>query len=245
MQLDDTVVLVTGASRGLGRSMADRFVDAGARVALVSRTESKLEAVADEIGGETLIAPADVRDGEDVESAIAETVDEFGRIDTLVNNAGVSQLGLTNERVPLADVEESMWDLVLETNLKGVYLFSKHSIPHMQASERPNVINVSSGLGRRAIGGAGPYVASKWGLEGLTRVLALEHEDEINVNAVDPGGRVDTDIWAHLPEEEREQILDPDVMDDAAVMLAALEPGRVTGESMTAADWEERLAGLD
>lgn len=241
MQLDDTVVLITGASRGLGRSMAHRFVEEGARVSLVSRTESTLEAVADEIDGETLVAPADVRDRQSVEDAISKTVEAFGRIDTLVNNAGVSQLGLTDERVPLVDVDESMWDLVLETNLKGVYLFTKHSIPHMQASERPNIINISSGLGRHAVGGAGPYVASKWGLEGLTRVVALEHEDEINVNALDPGGRVDTDIWAHLPAEERDQILDPDVMDDAAVMLAALEPGSITGESMTAADWEDRL----
>ncbi|MFP4624990.1 MAG: SDR family NAD(P)-dependent oxidoreductase [Natronomonas sp.] len=241
MQLDDTVVLITGASRGLGRSMAHRFVEEGARVSLVSRTESTLEAVADEIDGETLVAPADVRDRQSVEDAISKTVEAFGRIDTLVNNAGVSQLGLTDERVPLVDVDESMWDLVLETNLKGVYLFTKHSIPHMQASERPNIINISSGLGRHAVGGAGPYVASKWGLEGLTRVVALEHEDEINVNALDPGGRVDTDIWAHLPAEERDQILDPDVMDDAAVMIAALEPGSITGESMTAADWEDRL----
>lgn len=241
MQLDDTVVLITGSSRGLGRSMAHRFVEEGARVSLVSRTESTLEAVADEIDGETLVAPADVRDRQSVEDAISKTIEAFGRIDTLVNNAGVSQLGLTDERVPLVDVDESMWDLVLETNLKGVYLFTKHSIPHMQASERPNIINISSGLGRHAVGGAGPYVASKWGLEGLTRVVALEHEDEINVNALDPGGRVDTDIWAHLPAEERDQILDPDVMDDAAVMLAALEPGSITGESMTAADWEDRL----
>lgn len=241
MQLDDTVVLITGASRGLGRSMAHRFVEEGARVSLVSRTESTLEAVADEIDGETLVAPADVRDRQSVEDAISKTMEAFGRIDTLVNNAGVSQLGLTDERVPLVDVDESMWDLVLETNLKGVYLFTKHSIPHMQASERPNIINISSGLGRHAVGGAGPYVASKWGLEGLTRVVALEHEDEINVNALDPGGRVDTDIWAHLPAEERDQILDPDVMDDAAIMLAALEPGSITGESMTAADWEDRL----
>lgn len=241
MQLDDTVVLITGASRGLGRSMAHRFVEEGARVSLVSRTESTLEAVADEIDGETLVAPADVRDRQSVEDAISKTIEAFGRIDTLVNNAGVSQLGLTDERVPLVDVDESMWDLVLETNLKGVYLFTKLSIPHMQASERPNIINISSGLGRHAVGGAGPYVASKWGLEGLTRVVALEHEDEINVNALDPGGRVDTDIWAHLPAEERDQILDPDVMDDAAVMLAALEPGSITGESMTAADWEDRL----
>ena len=105
-----------------------------------------------------------------------------------------------------------------------------------------NVINISSGLGRRAIAGAGPYVSSKWGLEGLTRTTALEADDRgVNANALDPGGRVDTDIWAHLPDEEREQILDPDVMDDAAVLLAVQGPDGVTGESMDAEGWEERL----
>jgi 3-oxoacyl-[acyl-carrier protein] reductase len=131
---------------------------------------------------------------------------------------------------------------VLEVNLKGVFLFTRETLPYMHEQEVGNVINVSSGLGRQAIGGAGPYVSSKWGLEGLTRVSALEGEDRgVNVNALDPGGRVDTDIWAHLPEEEREEILDPDVMDDAAVLLAAQGPGGVTGESMTTEEWETRL----
>ncbi len=105
-----------------------------------------------------------------------------------------------------------------------------------------NVINISSGLGRQAMAGAGSYVASKWGLEGLTRTTALESEEYgVNANALAPGGRVDTDIWAHLPAEERERILDPDVMDDAAVLLAAQDPGGVTGESRTANEWETRL----
>ena len=241
MTLDGDAVLITGASRGLGRSMALRFAEEGARVSLVSRSEDRLEEIAGEAGGETLVAPADVRSSEDVERAVARTVEAFGRIDTLINNAGVSQLGLTDERHPVVEVSEEMWDLVLETNLKGVFLFSKESIPHMGGGERANVINVSSGLGRHATAGAGPYVASKWGLEGLTRTLALEHEGEINVNALDPGGRVNTDIWAHLSEAEREQILQPDVMDDAAVLLAAQEPGGVTGESMDAEGWESRL----
>ena len=239
--LDGDVIMVTGASRGLGRSMALRFAEEGAKVALVSRSEDGLLEVADEAAGETVVAPADVRSGEDVERAVSDTVDAFGRIDTLVNNAGISQLGLTDERHPVVDVSEDMWDLILDTNLKGVFLFSKAAIPHMGRGERANIINISSGLGRYATAGAGPYVSSKWGLEGFTRVLALEHEDEINANALDPGGRVNTDIWAHLPAEERREILQADVMDEAAVLLASQPPGAVTGESMDAADWEARL----
>ncbi|PSP65331.1 NAD(P)-dependent oxidoreductase [Halobacteriales archaeon QH_8_64_26] len=240
--LDDGSVIVTGASRGLGRSMAERFAREGAKVALTARDQDRLEDVAADLPGESLVVPADVRDSEAVEDVVTRTVEEFGGIDTLVNNAGVSLLGLHDSRTPLTDISEEGWDTVLEVNLKGVFLFTHETLPHMHEQEVGNVINVSSGLGRQAIGGAGPYVSSKWGLEGLTRVSALEGEDRgVNVNALDPGGRVDTDIWAHLPEEEREEILDPDVMDDAAVLLAAQGPGGVTGESMTAEEWETRL----
>ena len=240
--LEDEVVVVTGASRGLGRSMVERFSEEGARVTLTARDEELMDRVAADLPGESLVVPADVRDADAVERVISRTVERFGRLDTLVNNAGVSLLGLQDSRKRLVDVAESEWDTVLEINLKGTFLFTRAALPHMFERERGNVINVSSGLGRRAIAGAGPYVSSKWGLEGLTRVTALEGEDHgVNANALDPGGRVDTDIWAHLPDEERAEILPPDVMDEAAVLLAAQAPGGVTGESMTAEGWEERL----
>lgn len=241
MTLENDVVLITGASRGLGRSMANRFSNEGAHLSLISRTEPDLRTVQNEIAGESVIAPTNIRNADEVTNAIDKTIDSFGRIDTVVNNAGISQLGLTDERQALVDVSESMWDRILETNLKGIFLIAKAAIPYMGTGDRANIINISSGLGRYAAAGAGPYVASKWGLEGLTRVLALEHEDEINVNALDPGGRVNTDIWAHLPQAEREEILQPDVMDEAAVLLAKQSPGGITGESKTATDWEQIL----
>lgn len=235
-------ILVTGASRGLGKSMALRFAREGARVALTARDEERLQQVADEAEGETVVAPADVREPEEVESAVETTLEAFGEIDTLVNNAGVSMLGMTDERHPITEVTPEQWDTVLEVNLTGTFLFTRAVLPSMQARGRGNVVNISSGLGRRAIAGAGAYVASKWGLEGFTRVTAMEGEEYgINANALDPGGRVDTDIWAHLPDEEREGILDPDVMDEAAVLLAAQGPDGVSGESMTAEEWEDRL----
>lgn len=240
--IEEDVIVVTGASRGLGRSMAERFSEEGARVVLTARDEERLAEVADGLAGESLLVPADVRDGEAVGRVVEETVDSFGRIDTLVNNAGVSILGMQDSRKFLQDVTEEEWDTVLEVNLKGVFLFTHEVLPHMYERERGNVINVSSGLGRHAIGGAGAYVSSKWGLEGLTKVTALEGEKfDVNANALDPGGRVNTDIWAHLPEEERREILQPDVMDDAAVLLAEQGPGGVSGESMDATGWEERL----
>ncbi len=240
--LEGEAILVTGASRGLGKSMALRFAREGARVALSARDEERLQQVADEADGETAVVPADVREPEEVEAAVEGTLDAFGEIDTLVNNAGVSMLGMTDERHPITEVTPEQWDTVLEVNLTGTFLFTRAVLPSMQSQGRGNVVNISSGLGRRAIAKAGAYVASKWGLEGFTRVTAMEGEEYgINANALDPGGRVDTDIWAHLPDEEREEILDPDVMDDAAVLLAAQGPDGVSGESMTAAEWEDRL----
>ena len=240
--LEGEVVIVTGASRGLGRSMVERFSEEGARVTLTARDEARMEEVAAGLPGESLVVPADVRDADAVERVIERTVAAFGRLDTLVNNAGVSLLGMHDSRKPLVDVTTEEWDTVLDVNLKGVFLFTRAALPQMFEQGRGNVINVSSGLGRRASAGASCYVSSKWGLEGLTRVTALESEGKgVNANALDPGGRVDTDIWAHLPAAERAEILRPDVMDEAAVLLAAQGPGGVTGESMTATDWETRL----
>ncbi|MFB6172602.1 MAG: SDR family NAD(P)-dependent oxidoreductase [Haloarculaceae archaeon] len=240
--LEDDVVVVTGASRGLGRSMVERFAAEGARVVLTARDEERLREVAADLPGESLVVPADVRDADAVARVIERTVESFGRLDTLVNNAGVSILGMQDARKPLHEVTEEEWDTVLETNLKGTFLFTRAALPHLYEQGRGNVLNVSSGLGRHAIAGAASYVSSKWGLEGFTQTTALEAEEHgVNANAIDPGGRVNTDIWAHLPQEEREQILQPDVMDDAAVLLAAQGPDGVTGESMTAEEWEDHL----
>jgi 3-oxoacyl-[acyl-carrier protein] reductase len=241
-ELDGEVVVVTGANRGLGREMSLRFAGEGARVALVARTESELEAVAGEAAGETLVAPADVTDSTGVESAIEATLDAFGGVDTLVNNAGIGLLSLEDGGRPTHEIPEERWRQVIDVNLTGVFLCSKAALPHMLERGRGNVINISSGLGRYAAPGYAPYNASKHGLEGLTKTMALDYEDAgVNVNALDPGGRVDTAFWDHLPESERAGILGPDVMNDAAVMLAAQGPGGVTGESMDAADWEARL----
>jgi len=242
MRLDDEVIIVTGASRGLGRSMVERFSAEGASVVLTARDRQRLGAVAADLPTESLVVPADVRDADAVATVVEEAVDGFGRVDTLVNNAGVSILGMQDDRTFIQDVTEEEYDTVLEVNLKGTFLFTREVLPHMYEQGGGNVVNISSGLGRRAIAGAGCYVASKWGLEGVTRVTALEGEGRgVNANALDPGGRVNTDIWAHLPQEERQQILQPGVMDDAAVLLAAQGPDGVSGESMTAEEWERHF----
>ncbi|SEP87644.1 SDR family NAD(P)-dependent oxidoreductase [Natrinema salaciae] len=242
--LDDETIIVTGASKGLGRSMALHLSERGAAVVLVARSEDELQTVADEAAGETLVAPADVRDSDAVDEVVQSTVDRFGGVDTLINNAGVPGRHFGDERGSLVNTDEDEWKRVMDVNVNGVYLFTKRVLEAMLEADQPsgNVLNVSSGLGRYAVPNAAPYITSKWGLEGFTRAIALEVEDDgINVNAIDPGGRVNTEIWAHLPDDEREEILQPDVMDDAAALLAAQGPDGVTGESMTTEEWEERL----
>jgi 3-oxoacyl-[acyl-carrier protein] reductase len=239
--LQGDTVLVTGASRGLGRSMALRFSEEGAYVVLVSRSRDGLEEVAEETDGETLVATADVRNSEDVCGVVDASLERFGRIDTLVNNAGVGLLTIADGQKPVIEVSEEEWDTVMETNLKGVFLFCRYAVPGMIERGRGNVINVSSGYGRRAAPNWAPYVTSKWGLEGFTRCLAMELEDDgVMVNAIDPGGRVRTRFWDHVDDQER--LIEPDAMNDAALLLARQGSDGVTGQSTDADEWERRLS---
>lgn len=237
-RLDDETVIVTGASRGLGASMAERFAAEGANTVLTARSEDELQAVADGADGETLVVPADVTDEAAVEGLVDTTVDEYGDVTGLVNNAGVGMLSLYDELRDITEIPVDDWRLIMEVNVTGAFLCAKHAVPRM---DEGNVINISSGLGRRGSAGWGPYVASKWALEGFSRTLAYELEPEINVNCLDPGGRAETGFWDHLPEEGRADILGPDVMDEAAVLLLEQEADGVTAESMPAGEWETRL----
>jgi 3-oxoacyl-[acyl-carrier protein] reductase len=246
VDLNGDVIIVTGASRGLGRLMTERFSEEGARVVLVSRTEDALHEIADGIPGETLVAPADVTKKREVDSVIDATIRAFGRIDTLVNNAGIGLLSLNDEPKCLIDVTEADWKRILAVNLTGPFLFTQAVLPQMVEQQGGNVINISSGLGRDVylVGSSAwaPYTVSKWGLEALTKVTALEYDkDGVNANTLDPGGQVDTGFWDHLSEPERQEIMSPDVMNDAAVLLAAQGPDGVSGEGMDAPAWETRL----
>jgi 3-oxoacyl-[acyl-carrier protein] reductase len=237
-RLDDETVIVTGASRGLGAAMASQFAREGAGTVLTARSEDALRAVADDIDGGTLVVPADVTDDAAVEALVEAAIDEYGDLTGLINNAAIGLLSLHNERQHVTEIAPADWRRILEVNVTGAFLCARHAIPEMAAG---NILNISSGLGRRGAVGWGPYVASKWALEGLSRTLALEFEPTINVNCLDPGGRVETGFWDHLDEAERDSIRDPDVMNEAAVLLLEQDPGGLTGESMPADECEKRL----
>jgi 3-oxoacyl-[acyl-carrier protein] reductase len=240
--LDGETVIVTGASAGLGESMAKRIAEEGANVVLTARNEETLDAVAAEADGDTLVAPADVTEESEVQSVVEAALDEYGGVTGLVNNAGIGLLSMYGGGRPLHEVDTDDFRKIVDVNITGVFLFSKHAVPELIDTGRGNVVNISSGFGRRAAPNFGPYVGTKWAMEGILQTQSLELESHgINVNGLDPGGRVDTGFWDQLPDEKREEILDPDVMDDAAVALLAQGPDGETGESMTAQDWEREL----
>jgi NAD(P)-dependent dehydrogenase (short-subunit alcohol dehydrogenase family) len=188
-RLADKVACVTGASRGIGEAIARRFAAEGARVALAARDEgacARIAAEISEVGGEAIAVGCDVTLPVSVSGAIASIAARWGRIDILVNNAGLG--GLT----PLDDADDSRWNAILSTNLTAVFRVTREAAPFIPKGGR--IVNLSSVLGRFGAPGYSAYCASKHGVIGLTRAMALELAPRrITVNAVCPGW-VETDM---------------------------------------------------
>ena len=185
------VVIVTGGGQGMGRAVAQRFIEGGAKVVVNDKNAVAAHRVTDALGGGALAAPGDVTVKADVDAIVRMAVDAFGSIDILVNNAGI--LFSTT----LADMEEEEWDLVIDVNMKGTYLFTRAVLPHMKRSGWGRIVNFSSTAGKAVSTLGGPhYTAAKAGILGLTRAAAMEFAPYgITVNAVCPG-LVDTENGA-------------------------------------------------
>jgi NAD(P)-dependent dehydrogenase (short-subunit alcohol dehydrogenase family) len=185
MKFRDRTVLVTGASRGIGRSIALRFAEEGARLALVARTEAELlqtASLVEKAGARTVAVPADIRDPVGAAASVEQAEAELGAIDVLVNNAGVFLWR------PFLNLTPDEWDLVIATNLTGAANFCRAVIPGMMKRRRGRIVNVSSIHGMRGEANLAAHSAAKFGLIGLTQSLAREfREFNIAVNAVCPG----------------------------------------------------------
>ena len=186
MLLQDRVVIITGAGRGIGKAAALKFAAEGASVAVVSRTLSQLEEVAEAItsqGGKAAPVQADVSIESQVQEMVRRVLQAFGRIDVMVNNAA-----LPGPEKPLVELEMSEWDIPLGINLRGSVMCSKYVLPHMFEQGSGNIINVSSTAGRRGMAGRTHYSSSKSGVIGFTQALAMEvGPRNVRVNCIVPG----------------------------------------------------------
>jgi len=183
--IDEHTAFVTGASQGIGRQIAITLAEEGADVALAARNEDNLAETAERIDDPdaTLVVPTDVTDEESVESAIEATVDAFGGLSVIVNNAGIA--GPTK---PVEDVSVEEWRKTLDVNLLGMFLCVKHGVEHLRRSGNGRIVNISSISGKRPLENRTPYTSSKMGVMGFTRTLAHElGDDDILVNTICPG----------------------------------------------------------
>ena len=234
--LKDKVALVTGASQGIGRTTSLALAEAGARVAVAARSADKLSSLVSEIqaaGGEALAVPMDVSDAGQVKSGFQQILAKFGKLDILVNNAAITRDTLAL-RMKLED-----WDAVLRTNLTGAHLCIQQALGAMLRQRSGRIINLTSVVAETGNAGQANYVASKAGLIGLTRAIAVEVASRsITVNAIAPGF-VETPMTNPLPQELKDKMksliplgrfgTDRDVA-AAIVFLASDEAGYITGQ---------------
>ena len=187
MRLENRVVLVTGAAKGMGRDICLTLAREGADLALAARDVPPLEKLKDEIeaqGRRALVVPTDVTDEAAVERMVAKTLEAYGRIDILVNAAGVTGPIET----PVQEIKVDDFRFVLEANILGTFLPTKHVLPGMVARKYGKVVNISGTSGLRGYKYRAAYSSSKWALRGFTRTVALEvGPHNINVNALHPG----------------------------------------------------------
>lgn len=233
MLLKGKTAIVSGVGPGLGKEIAHAFVREGAAVVIGARRESYLREVADELaalGGTVRYVPTDVTDGDQCRRIVDVTLDELGRVDVLVNNAGV----VSHRRIEDLDLAE--WHRVIETNLTGIYLVTKDVVEAMPAGG--SIINITSAVGLRGMVGRTHYTSSKTGIIGFTRSLAKEVGPRgIRVNAIAPG-IIETDQTSGLDDEGRARyekltalarLGDPDEIAGATLFFASDLSSYVSG----------------
>ena len=248
-ELKGKVVLVTGGSRGIGRSIALAFAAQGSYVVIIGRTQASLERVAEEIrrlGTEALPLICDITQKESVEALKSGITNQLGPVQLLINNAGIAPAA------SFLEMDDRLWDDVLRTNLTGTYHCCKVFLPEMVKSGWGRIINIASTVAKVAYSHISAYVTSKHAVLGLTRALALEvARSGVTVNAICPG-YVDTELtegnartMAEKTGKEREKILgffknsspqnrliDPEEVASLAVMLASNSAKGITGQAI-------------
>ena len=237
--LSGKVAIITGASQGIGRTMATVMSESGANVICVARSEDKIKELSSEIenkGGRAIPIACDIGDGDAFSNTIKSVVDQFGKLDILINNAGITRDAL------LMRMNESQWDEVIQTNLKGAFFGMKAAIRPMMKNKFGRIINITSIVGLTGNPGQANYAASKAGLIGMTQSIAKEVGSRgITVNCIAPGW-IDTEMTEELPENSKRDLLDripigkigkPENIAHTAVFLASDEASYITGQTIT------------
>jgi len=230
MILKEKTALVTGAGRGIGKAITLTFAKAGANVALVSRTRTELEVVAEEVralGRRALVIVADIAAPADVQRMVEEMLTEFGQIDILVNNAAIAG------PKKVIDLSLPEWQQMLDVNLTGVFLGSQAVLQHMIGRRQGKIINISSGSGLRGSPGNAAYSAAKAGVIRFTEALAGEvREFGVKANVICPGP-IKTEMLASRPDSgpvDESNFLEPEDVAGAALFLASEHSGQMTAQ---------------
>jgi NAD(P)-dependent dehydrogenase (short-subunit alcohol dehydrogenase family) len=238
--LEGRVAVVVGASRGIGAAVARAFATAGAAVALGSRDEEALTLLRDELtagGARAVVVPTDVSDEQSVAHLIEATVSSFGRLDVACNNAA----GTGHRPTPLADVPTEAFDATFAVNMRGVFLAMKYEVPAMLRNGGGAIVNMSSTAGQQGVGGLAAYVSTKHGLEGLTKVAALDYADRgVRVNAIAPGPILTDNLVRAGAEGQAaaarampmQRVGTPQEVADATVWLCSHEASFITGTTL-------------
>jgi 3-oxoacyl-[acyl-carrier protein] reductase len=221
MELKDKVVVVTGAGRGAGRSIALALAREGARLALASRTESELNAVREEVktlGAEVIAVPTDLSDPKQIEGMAQETLNAFGTVDVIINNAGwCPPLRLVQD----ATIED--WDFAMNVNARGAFLVTKAFLPTLLAKRSGHVMNVSSNVAKKGVATAVAYGASKAAMLAFGQGLLDEVAPlGIRVTNVVPGTMNTSQRWDDNPDFPRETVIEPDDMAQVVVSVLKL-----------------------
>jgi len=243
MKLAGKVALVTGGTDGIGRAIALTFVREGAKVVILGRDETKGRKALDELNaaGEAAYMKADVSDSQQVKRIVDATIQKYGRIDILVNNAGICPAG------DILTTSESTWDEIMGVNLKGVFLCSKYTIPHMQRNGGGAIVNIGSINSLMAMENEAAYDASKGGVLMLTKAMALDFaKSKIRVNCICPGAIETPMLKASLdtakdPKAARDSLIQkhplrrtgtPEEIAQAALFLASEDSSFITGATI-------------
>ncbi len=231
MELKDKISIITGGGRGIGKATAKLFSDNGSKIIIVSRTLSELEQTADEIsscGGECEYMQLDLSKESEIETLYRYVLDKYKKIDILINNAAVFKV------VPIVDSKTEDYDFMMNINLKSVYLMCREALKVMTKQKSGNIVNISSiaGIyGPKKFKGSGIYVASKYGVIGLTEVLAIEGKKfGIRVNCVSPGSVNTTMLTNNLPTLKPD--MEPTEVANTVLFLASDKSKAISGRNI-------------